>query len=515
MQPKSNFDFLKNTKFLESPTCQEIYNCAICMENTYKSNEECCALKARFFLEDFLTYVVKIKDIKFPKKTFTIGSYYTEPNTSTFYSVFGKKHGDCIICINRASTPYLHKGVKREDSLYNDIVENVYTLLVWLIKELDPSVKITTKFNKDLLPDNPYLAETVLFASVRNTSSDKLVKAIFPQCNTKLLYQVEKKDDKYVLKDITTGKQVETIPMNPEIYSNDAEFETLRRDLDDVKSRLDKTITDEQYSKDLQRQAQKNNELEEKISNNVPTNKQLAVLRNDLKKGLKDKSDIIKNQQEQINSLQDSIKAAKQNLRNQKKQLSQINDELAVAGIHMTEGDAMLSDMHRRLNENDDEIEAIRNDTKEAINHVQKEYEEQGLAFYKKLDSLEKVLTQIALENMRLKEKIEAIDTTRTQPITDYMVVCNHSLDNLNESCILYAQNHNVDELKNKIVEAYIEYTNKVKNRDKEQEVQQPSDSETKKPDITDADFKEIPQNNNDNVNHEISNNGQKKIIIR
>ena len=193
MQPKSNFDFLKETKFLNSLACQDMYECAICVENLYKNNKEYCALKARLFLDNFIHYVVKLKNLEFPQKPLSIGSYYTEPNAGVFHSVFGNELTDCIISINRASKPYLHTDIPREDGLFKDIVKNIHTLLVWLIKELDPSVNNTTKYNKSLLPDNPYLSKDILFASARDTSSDRTIKAFFPNCNTELLYQVEKK----------------------------------------------------------------------------------------------------------------------------------------------------------------------------------------------------------------------------------------------------------------------------------------------------------------------------------
>ena len=123
MQPKSNFDFLKETKFLNSLACQDMYECAICVENLYKNNKEYCALKARLFLDNFIHYVVKLKNLEFPQKPLSIGSYYTEPNAGVFHSVFGNELTDCIISINRASKPYLHTDIPREDGLFKDIVK--------------------------------------------------------------------------------------------------------------------------------------------------------------------------------------------------------------------------------------------------------------------------------------------------------------------------------------------------------------------------------------------------------
>ena len=519
MQPKSNFDFMKDTKFSKTVAGEHMYKCALAVENLYKNNKEYCALKARLFLEYFLDYVKNLKKVDFPKKIYTIGSYYSEPNDTVFHSVFRYKESQSIISINRASRPYLHTSIPREDALFNDIVENVYMLLVWLMNELDSTVNIKPKYNKTLLPKIPYLSNEILYESAISIPPEKTIKSLFPNCNTDLLYHVEKKDNTYVLKDFKTGEIVETIERDPEIYNLETDIDIIRQEMEEAKKKYDElskklfnSVDKEQYLQDMNEQAHRYSELEDKMTNIVPANNQMADLRRDLERGLKDKNRIIKEQQAQLNDLEGRIDDTKQNLKDQKNQLAGIKNELASTGIHMAESDAMLSHMSQRLMENEEELEAIRTETKNSIREIQQGYEEQGVAFYKKLDSIEKVLTQIALENALLKEKLEAIDSDRTQPVLEYMAVCTGSLNDINESCNIYAQDHNAEEFKNRIAEAYMTYTNRVNNLDREHN-KQSSDSEIyNKPDITDVEFTEIPTKNRDDGNND--NKGYKKFII-
>lgn len=477
----SNFDFMNNKQFLAHPSCALLYKYAKCAEAAYSDHEK-CALKVRFILEQFCIFVSELKGASYPERTSMLGQYWGAENEMEFLRTFGHENATLIKRANTISRSYLHSGNIAREDIYPEMLRSVYVLLLWLYKEL--GFRTPFRYCDYSIKRIPAGA-----ASASEPSNDihysseeqkKNLKKLFPNCNTDQLCSVVRKEDRYIITDIS-GRQTESL-IQAEKYQNSEkermllkeqleqagkEFEAAKRDFLEAQSRQetliqelkdDRALMAETHKESLQELGDRYNLLLEKYEELIPLKEKKLQMQQQIK-------DLIREREDQEKAFSDTHETLLGEIANLKKRLASAQQDLMSMGASARESQQLIRCLEEGLAEKEKELSAAQALAKKKLDALQAETLDTIQKYKDKANSLEIILSQIMEENTRFREM--ALDRHPAEEAGNYLQLVNQGISGIEEGYALYRQNPNEQQLREYLLKVKRHYENRIENLEK------------------------------------------------